>query len=47
MKVVVEKKTFTFVELAWSAYIDDNKADIRHALFILYCTFVVYMCLSI
>ena len=46
MKVLVEK-TFTFVELVWLAYIDDNKADIRHVLFILYCTFVVYMCLSI
>ena len=36
-----------FVELVWSAYIDDNKADIRHVLFTLYCTFVVYMCASI
>ena len=32
MKVLV-KKTFTFVELVWSAYIDDNKADIRHVYF--------------
>ena len=40
MKVLVEK-TFTFVELVWSTYIDDNKADIRHVSYIiLYFTHV-------
>ena len=46
MKVLVEKM-FMFVELVWLTYIEDNNANIRHVLFTLYCTYVVYMCLSI
>ena len=32
MKVLV-KKTFAFVELLWSAYVDDNKPDVRSVLY--------------
>ena len=30
---VLVKKTFTFVELLWSAYVDDNKPDVRSVLY--------------
>ena len=34
MKVLVEK-TFKFVELVWTAYVDDNTPDIRYVSYII------------
>jgi hypothetical protein len=42
MKVLVEK-TFKFVELVWTAYVDDNKPDIRYVSYItLYFKFFIF-----
>ena len=35
------EKTFVFVEHVWSAYVDDNKPDIRHVSYI-----ILYTCQS-
>ena len=46
MKVLVEK-TFKFVELVWTAYVDDNKPDIRYVsyiiLYFIYVKIVFYL----